>query len=338
MRLYNTSSEKLEAWGCCQLVSENPLKMRDGEPTWDVEIVTDEGLNTQDPWRFVFLLDRPIGPEKTGRGTQDWPVLTRGTDEPAGGGGFWVAVDGERLRAEQLRTISPKAGSQSLDGLMNMFAQLGPLGAPDRSPDSEAFGTDLLRYVTPVRQNFPSRTTVGGKFAESGASSGAAIRANVTNAYDLSGDENTHWFRIPTSQIDGENLIYIDFPGWYSVQFTARVSAAVDVAGIVSLGVRFIEGDDETETDEYTEADHQPIVMPSETGLAGSPEHSHIITYDGADYGEALTINPNIWLGLTILHRFTKPGSFHFRNFGLLDVTLQEFYWTATFRGPNYGA
>lgn len=359
VRVYNTSDETLKAWACVQYVAGSPLKMREGEPTWDVEIVTTAGVQMQDPWRFLFLLDRPIPPGKTGRATQDWPVLTRATDEVAErvasgvemfGETIGVLVDGASIAVSDLNTVSPKAGSQVLDGLGNVFSQLGPLVTPGEPVD---YGPNTLRYVTPVRQNFPPATTIGGMRADDiSAAAGSAMDAKLANGFTRSDRPNRDWFRVErdpftqtivTEAINATNPVYIDFPGWYTVQFTARVSASADVAGIVSLGIRFIEGDDDTITDEYTEADHQPIIMPSATDSGGSPSHTHGIDYDGdaGAYdpdGEPLTINPNIWLGITILHRFTEAGSFHFRNFGLIDVTIQEFHWTASYRGPNYGA
>lgn len=336
IRLFNTSSVKLNAWSVCQFVSGNPLKMRDGEPTWDVEIVTDDGANAADPWRFVFLLDRPIPPGKPGLGTQDWPVLTRGVDTRGSTTGLHILVDGEVVRTGQMPTLSPKAGSQSLDGFGNVFAQLAPLGNP------KDYGTKTLRYVAPVFGNHPSPMTIGGE-GDGVAESGAAFEFSVERGYSPSVNEGRAWFRRSG---EGEgvspgveyttNPVRFDTPGWYSLQFTSRVSASIDVAGIVSLGVRF-SLDDGTYTDEYTQADHQPVSFPTSTNAGGSPSHSHVIDYKGGTvYGEALVVNPNIWLGLTILHRFTEPGSFHFRNFGLLDVTLQEFYWTATYRGPHH--
>lgn len=363
VRVYNTSDETLKAFACVQYVAGHPLKMREGEPTWDVEIVTAAGVQAQDPWRFLFLLDRPIPPGKTGYATQDWPVLTRATDEvsqrsPTGvfraGERIRVIVDGELISAPDLNTVSPTAGSQILDGLGNVFSQLGLIVEPGEVPE---YGPNMLRYVTPVRQNFPATTTIGGR-SDSGtaALSGKSFVTEALTGFTRGGalklgQKGRDWFRIErlgrlvpeNAHITEQNPIHVDFPGWYTVQFTSRVSASADVAGIVSLGIRFIEGDDDTITDEYTEADHQPIIMPASTDSGGDPSHTHTLDYDGDagaydPAGEPLTINPNIWLGITILHRFTKPGSFHFRNFGLIDVTIREFHWTATYRGPNYGA
>lgn len=355
VRIYNTSDVTLKAFACVQYVAGNPLKMREGEPTWDVEVVTTAGVQMQDPWRFLFLLDRPVPPGKTGFATQDWPVLTRATDDVADrtaaginmqGENIGVIVDGESIRVEDLNTVSPTAGSQILDGLGNVFSQLGPIVTPGESVN---YGPNTLRYVTPVRQNFPPATTLGGSSpASTSAESGKSFVTRPVNGFTRSKRPNRDWFRIDEFAAEPEvteaQPIYVDFPGWYHVQFTARVSASADVAGIVSLGIRFLEGDDDTTTDEYTEADHQPIIMPATTDSGGEdPGHAHTIDYDGdaGAYdpdGEPLTINPNIWLGITILHRFTEAGSFHFRNFGLIDVTIQEFHWTASYRGPNYGA
>lgn len=338
LRVFNVSDQKLEAWSVAQYATGNPLKIRDGEPTWDIEIVNQSAVDIGDPWRFVFLMNRPILPGKEGLATQDWPVLARASDEASEREFVEIFSDGERLVAAQTQAISPSPGSQILDGVQNIFTQLGPIG---RSEDG-IYGKNILRYVTPSRQNFPSPTTIGGTESSTpgGQNAGAGSDIIVTS---LTGYRSTTgWFDAASGFTDGlnnplseQNPLLIKIPGWYQFNFTARVSAPVDVAGVVAMGIRFSQ-DSGTE-DEYTEADHQPVVFPGETGSSGSPSHTHTLDYGGG-YGDgsAVTVNPNIWLGLSILKHFSSPGSIHFRNFGLIDYQINELHWNATFRGPHY--
>jgi hypothetical protein len=344
LRVHNTSDETLNAWSVAQFASGNPLKIRDGEPTWDIEIVDEIAVSIGDPWRFVFLLDRPILPRKEGLATQDWPVLARAGGASLGGRSIEILVDGERVLASRSQSVSPSPGSQILDGFQNIFTQLGPIG---RAEDG-IYGRNILRYVTPARQNFPSSTTIGGTMSITLGTGSAFTNAEAGSGFTvpaLTGyRDTTGWFEAGTGSSDftddsfnEEDPLKIKFPGWYQFNFTARVQAPVDVAGIVGMGMRFTQ--DSGDEDEYTEADHQPVVFPFVTGSGGDPSHTHAINYGGGyDSGSPRTVNPNIWLGMTLLHRFTSPGSMHFRNFGLIDYQINEFHWNATYRGPHYSA